>query len=183
MQSYRRCGADGPSGSPAAAGRWSRDRRWRRGAARVRAPRGRGRCGRWRSCRRRRAQDARSRRGDAAPSAAGAGDRRDPSARAVKTEAGRRCVRDVQRFLNGGQRDFGGVFDLFGIVRHLDLRPHLLAGTAIATPQRRHCAQVALPVAEQLAPGRSPDARLVPFFRKHPIGSPERMKPSLLRTF
>ncbi len=64
---------------------------------------------------------------------------------AVKIQAGRGRVRDVQRFLNGGQRDFGGIFDLFGIVRHLDLRPHLLVGEAIATPRRRFCAQVAYP--------------------------------------
>ena len=34
-----------------------------------------------------------------------------------------RGVTDVQRFLNGGQRVFGGIFDLLGIVRHVQSEP------------------------------------------------------------
>ena len=32
-------------------------------------------------------------------------------------------VADIQRLLNGGERDFGGIFDLLGIVRHVQSKP------------------------------------------------------------
>ena len=37
-----------------------------------------------------------------------------------------RGVADVERLLNGGERDFGGIFDLLGIVRHVQSEPSLL---------------------------------------------------------
>src|SRR6185503_18581195 len=32
-------------------------------------------------------------------------------------------IADVERFLNGGERDFGGIFDLLWIVRHVQSEP------------------------------------------------------------
>ena len=38
-------------------------------------------------------------------------------------------IADVERFLNGGERDFSGIFDLLGIVRHVQSEPSKLLRT------------------------------------------------------
>jgi hypothetical protein len=44
---------------------------------------------------------------------------------AIAMAVAARHVADVQGFLNGRQRDFGRVFDLLGIVRHVQSEPSL----------------------------------------------------------
>ena len=47
-------------------------------------------------------------------------------AKKIAISVGVRSVADVQGFLNGRKRDFGRVFDLFGVVRHVQSEPSLL---------------------------------------------------------
>ena len=77
-------------------------------------------------------------------------------------------VADVQGFLNGRKRDFGRVFDLLGIVRHVQSEPSLLlripASLAQTSPRKLEAG---------IMPSRGAKrarGRLVRYIRKHPIG-------------
>ena len=165
----RRCGQGGPSGSPAGSARWFRGRHWRRAACRARlldriedrpilarpgverafVERGR------------RSAD-RCRIADRAP---------------IGVEVGR--LADVQGFLNGGKRDFSRVFDLFGIVRHVQSEPscYFYASGRIV----RECPGRPKPAVMPARRDAAGAGRLVRHIRKHPIGKAMRMKWSRLR--
>src|SRR6185437_10675843 len=80
-------------------------------------------------------------------------------------------IRDVQGFLNGRKRDFCGVFDLFGIVRHVQSEPSFYQ--IHISVVRLSLAPTALQ-ARNRPPARGakarPLGRLVRYIRKHPIG-------------
>ncbi len=80
-------------------------------------------------------------------------------------------IRDVQGFLNGRKRDFCGVFDLFGIVRHVQSEPSFYQ--IHISVVRLSFAPTALQ-ARNRPPARGakarPLGRLVRYIRKHPIG-------------
>ena len=59
-----------------------------------------------------------------AAAVAGAVDRRRREFAADRISAGiDGRIADVERFLNGRERDFSGIFDLLGIVRHVQSEP------------------------------------------------------------
>ncbi|GCC45481.1 hypothetical protein chiPu_0029804, partial [Chiloscyllium punctatum] len=78
---------------------------------------------------------------------------------------------DVEGFLDGRKRDFGGIFDLLGSVRHVQSKPshYLRVGepAIVPTQARSRC-----PQAERKRPPR----RLVRYIHKHPMGRVVRMK-------
>ena len=98
--------------------------------------------------------------------------RRGVGSRRVGIAGGRRLVADVQGFLNSRQRDFGGIFDLLGIVRHVQSTPLFYAsGGSFRDPGR------VLPAGSGGSRRKTSRCRkLVHHFRKHPIGLVMRMK-------
>ncbi len=91
----------------------------------------------------------------------------------------RRHVTDIQGFLNGRKRYLGGVFDLFGIVRHVQPTP-LFHASGKSRDRRPHIWTPVLQCLARCEREAVGAARLVRYFRKHPIGLAVRMKWLLL---
>ena len=154
---YRRCGQGGPSEAPAAAGRWSRGRHWRRGARRA-APRSD----------RTLARSLAAGRGSKVGSSniGGAGGATGGAAfvahRSVAAGIGGR-VADVQGFLDRRKRNFCGVFDLFRSCSPCSVEPSLLVRVPREPCALRKPADRIMPLARIVR--AVPTRRLVRHFR------------------